>query len=168
MCLIQIAFHVFPLLDNASWIIGLMFRGIYGGEIGTIFNFGKLITIFYTMTRIFWFLLRTPTDNNCHDLKFHPLVLNLEAYLLQEPAQFNNFLGYLNKYCKEQDLHDFSELLGSKGMTLITKTEAPDRLISNLPANLHFFLICRFTRLFLGSSAKFTLAHFSSTILLFS
>lgn len=71
-------------------LLGLKFRGIFGVEIGTIFDFGKLNTTFYAMTRLFWFLLRAPTDINCHDpytnwtcdLKFHPLVLNLEACLL--------------------------------------------------------------------------------------
>ncbi|XP_057546742.1 ATP-dependent DNA helicase 2 subunit KU80 isoform X3 [Amaranthus tricolor] len=72
-------------------------------------------------------LLDDSIDQNNYDKALACLfALRKGCVLEQEPAQFNNFLGYLNRYCKEQDLHDFCEFLGSKGMTLITKTEAPD------------------------------------------
>lgn len=46
--------------------------------------------------------------------------------LEQEPKQFNDFVQYLCRFCREHDLSDFVELLALKGMTLITKSEAAD------------------------------------------
>lgn len=47
---------------------------------------------------------------------------------MQEPKQFNDFLRYLCKFCKEKKLGSFHDFLASKELTLITKTEAADRL----------------------------------------
>ncbi|KAE9460044.1 hypothetical protein C3L33_08077, partial [Rhododendron williamsianum] len=47
--------------------------------------------------------------------------------LEQEPKQFNDFLRHLYKFCQEKDLNNFCEFLASKGVSLITKTEAVDR-----------------------------------------
>ncbi|KAH0456366.1 hypothetical protein IEQ34_014273 [Dendrobium chrysotoxum] len=44
----------------------------------------------------------------------------------QEPKKFNDFLHYLSENQKMLDLRDFFELLSSKNITLITKTEAAD------------------------------------------
>ncbi|KAL0913845.1 hypothetical protein M5K25_017336 [Dendrobium thyrsiflorum] len=44
----------------------------------------------------------------------------------QEPKKFNDFLHYLCENQKTLDLRDFFELLSSKNITLITKTEAAD------------------------------------------
>ncbi|KAG5538554.1 hypothetical protein RHGRI_019214 [Rhododendron griersonianum] len=49
--------------------------------------------------------------------------------LEQEPKQFNDFLRHLYKFCQEKDLNNFCEFLASKGVSLITKTEAVDRKI---------------------------------------
>ncbi|CAM8926500.1 unnamed protein product [Rhodiola kirilowii] len=47
--------------------------------------------------------------------------------LEQEPKQFNDFLQNLCRFCQEKDLKSFCDLLVSKGVLLITKTEAADR-----------------------------------------
>ncbi|KAL5564347.1 hypothetical protein UlMin_027511 [Ulmus minor] len=44
----------------------------------------------------------------------------------QEPKQFNEFLRRLCKFCQEKNLNSFCELLASKELTLIPKTEAAD------------------------------------------
>ncbi|GFY94244.1 Ku80 family protein [Actinidia rufa] len=44
-----------------------------------------------------------------------------------EPKQFNDFLRHLCKFCQEKDLNTFCDFLASKGVTLVTKTEAVDR-----------------------------------------
>ncbi|WCJ22843.1 ATP-dependent DNA helicase 2 subunit KU80 [Euphorbia peplus] len=44
----------------------------------------------------------------------------------QEPKQFNDFLRYLITYCQKKNLGNFCEFLTSKGMTLISKSEAVD------------------------------------------
>ncbi|XP_031113355.1 ATP-dependent DNA helicase 2 subunit KU80 [Ipomoea triloba] len=44
----------------------------------------------------------------------------------QEPKQFNDLLHNLYASCKEKDLGSFCKQLESHGITLITKTEAPD------------------------------------------
>lgn len=46
---------------------------------------------------------------------------------MQEPKQFNDLLHNLYASCKEKDRRSFSKQLESHGITLITKTEAPDR-----------------------------------------
>ncbi|XP_057501213.1 ATP-dependent DNA helicase 2 subunit KU80 isoform X1 [Actinidia eriantha] len=46
--------------------------------------------------------------------------------LEQEPKQFNDFLRHLCKFCQEKDLNTFCDFLASKGVTLVTKTEAID------------------------------------------
>ncbi|XP_074279962.1 ATP-dependent DNA helicase 2 subunit KU80 [Silene latifolia] len=46
--------------------------------------------------------------------------------LEQEPKPFNDFLQYLCRYCQIHDMTDFCDLLVSKGMTLIAKSEAID------------------------------------------
>uniref|UniRef100_A0A803LI30 ATP-dependent DNA helicase 2 subunit KU80 n=1 Tax=Chenopodium quinoa TaxID=63459 RepID=A0A803LI30_CHEQI len=54
------------------------------------------------------------------------VALRKGCVLEQEPKQFNDYLQYLCKFCKEHGLNDFHELLDLKGMTLITKSEAVD------------------------------------------
>ncbi|GMH00585.1 hypothetical protein Nepgr_002424 [Nepenthes gracilis] len=54
------------------------------------------------------------------------VALRKGCVLEQEPKQFNDFLHYLCKFCRGHDLSDFCDFLASKGMTLITKTEAAD------------------------------------------
>ncbi|XP_065859428.1 ATP-dependent DNA helicase 2 subunit KU80 [Euphorbia lathyris] len=49
----------------------------------------------------------------------------------QEPKQFNDFLRYLIKYCQENKLGSFCEFLTSKGLTLISKSEAIDSEVSD-------------------------------------
>lgn len=54
------------------------------------------------------------------------IALRNSCILEQEPKKFNEFLHYLYENQKALDLHDFFELLSSKNITLITKTEAAD------------------------------------------
>uniref|UniRef100_A0A803KYW2 ATP-dependent DNA helicase 2 subunit KU80 n=1 Tax=Chenopodium quinoa TaxID=63459 RepID=A0A803KYW2_CHEQI len=60
------------------------------------------------------------------------VALRKGCVLEQEPKQFNDYLQYLCRFCKDHGLNDFYELLDLKGMTLITKSEAVDRFTSNL------------------------------------
>lgn len=57
----------------------------------------------------------------------------LEAYYtfisVQEPKEFNRFLFHLYDKWKTSDLLEFFKILPSKNVTLITKTEAADRLV---------------------------------------
>ncbi|KAK3429923.1 hypothetical protein EUGRSUZ_E01421 [Eucalyptus grandis] len=46
--------------------------------------------------------------------------------LAQEPKQFNDFLHQLCKFCLQNDLRSFCDFLATKGITLISKTEAAD------------------------------------------
>lgn len=59
------------------------------------------------------------------------VALRKGCVLEQEPTQFNDFLQYLCRFCREHDLNDFCELLGLKGMTLITKSEAIDSYVAD-------------------------------------
>ncbi|XP_021858943.1 ATP-dependent DNA helicase 2 subunit KU80 [Spinacia oleracea] len=54
------------------------------------------------------------------------VALRKGCVLEQEPKQYNDFVQYLCRFCRGHDLNDFCELLGLKGMTLITKSEAVD------------------------------------------
>lgn len=54
------------------------------------------------------------------------VALRKGCVLEQEPKQFNDFLQYICRFCREHDMNNFCELLVSKGMTLITKSEAVD------------------------------------------
>ncbi|GMN54487.1 hypothetical protein TIFTF001_023604 [Ficus carica] len=54
------------------------------------------------------------------------VALRKACILEQEPKQFNDFLRYLCKFCKEKKLGSFHDFLASKELTLITKTEAAD------------------------------------------
>ncbi|XP_021748222.1 ATP-dependent DNA helicase 2 subunit KU80 [Chenopodium quinoa] len=54
------------------------------------------------------------------------VALRKGCVLEQEPKQFNDYLQYLCRFCKDHGLNDFYELLDLKGMTLITKSEAVD------------------------------------------
>uniref|UniRef100_A0A7N0T050 Ku domain-containing protein n=1 Tax=Kalanchoe fedtschenkoi TaxID=63787 RepID=A0A7N0T050_KALFE len=63
------------------------------------------------------------------------LALRKGCILEQEPKQFNNFLGHLCRFCQEKDLKSFCDFLASKGVTLISKTEAPDSDVSDEEAS---------------------------------
>ncbi|KMT00104.1 hypothetical protein BVRB_1g019280 [Beta vulgaris subsp. vulgaris] len=72
-------------------------------------------------------LVEDSVAGNNYDKAVECLVaLRKGCVLEQEPTQFNNFLQYLYRFCKEHELNDFCELLVLKGMTLITKSEAED------------------------------------------
>ncbi|XP_068650378.1 ATP-dependent DNA helicase 2 subunit KU80 isoform X2 [Aristolochia californica] len=49
--------------------------------------------------------------------------------LEQEPEEFNQFMQYIYKKCKENDLNDFWKLLTIKQITLISKKEAEDSTV---------------------------------------
>ncbi|XP_030551953.2 ATP-dependent DNA helicase 2 subunit KU80 isoform X1 [Rhodamnia argentea] len=81
----------------------------------------------------------TEMKNKIHDLiedsiegDNYPKALDLlvalrkGCILEQEPKQFNDFLHQLCKFCLEHDLRSFCDFLASKGITLISKTEAVD------------------------------------------
>ncbi|XP_059651548.1 ATP-dependent DNA helicase 2 subunit KU80 [Cornus florida] len=54
------------------------------------------------------------------------VALRKGCILEQEPKQFNDVLHNLYKFCHEKDLNSFNEFLASRGIMLITKTEAID------------------------------------------
>ncbi|XP_012574811.2 ATP-dependent DNA helicase 2 subunit KU80-like isoform X1 [Cicer arietinum] len=54
------------------------------------------------------------------------VALRKGCILEQEPKLFNDFLKYVCKFCQEKNLQSFCEYLASKGLTLISKTEAID------------------------------------------
>ncbi|XP_027335253.1 ATP-dependent DNA helicase 2 subunit KU80 isoform X2 [Abrus precatorius] len=59
------------------------------------------------------------------------VVLRKGCILEQEPKQFNDFLRHLCNFCQEKNLNSFCEFLSSKGLTLISKTEAVDSEVTD-------------------------------------
>ncbi|XP_009604926.1 ATP-dependent DNA helicase 2 subunit KU80 [Nicotiana tomentosiformis] len=75
-------------------------------------------------------LVENSCEGDTYDKALECLVaLRRGCILEQEPKQFNDFLCHLYKFCQEKDLRNFCQYLASHGMTLITKTEAPDNEI---------------------------------------
>ncbi|OIT29116.1 PREDICTED: ATP-dependent DNA helicase 2 subunit KU80 [Nicotiana attenuata] len=72
-------------------------------------------------------LVENSCEGDTYDKALECLVaLRRGCILEQEPKQFNDFLCHLYIFCQEKDLRSFCQFLASHGMTLITKTEAPD------------------------------------------
>lgn len=59
--------------------------------------------------------------------------------MMQEPKEFNDFLHHLCEFSQERNLTRFCEFLASKELTLISKTEAVDRLYISILIFLFFF-----------------------------
>ncbi|CAK7347919.1 unnamed protein product [Dovyalis caffra] len=59
------------------------------------------------------------------------LALRKGCILEQEPKQFNDFLHHLLNVCQEKKLSNFCESLISKGLTLISKSEATDSEVTD-------------------------------------
>ncbi|XP_019443889.1 PREDICTED: ATP-dependent DNA helicase 2 subunit KU80-like isoform X1 [Lupinus angustifolius] len=62
------------------------------------------------------------------------VALRKGCILEQEPKQFNNFLRHLCNFCQEKNLRSFCEYLDSKGLALISNTEAADSEVSDVEA----------------------------------
>ncbi|KAK9758053.1 hypothetical protein RND81_01G203500 [Saponaria officinalis] len=72
-------------------------------------------------------LLEDSYAGNNYDQAIDCLVaLRKGCVIEEEPKLFNDFLKYLCRYCQGHDMNDFCDLLVSKGMTLIAKSEAVD------------------------------------------
>ncbi|PIA45053.1 hypothetical protein AQUCO_01700540v1 [Aquilegia coerulea] len=72
-------------------------------------------------------LVENSQNGNTYDKVVDCLVaLRKGCILEQEPKQFNDSLRHIVKFCQEKSLSSFCELLASKHITLITKTEAVD------------------------------------------
>ncbi|GAB4844364.1 ATP-dependent DNA helicase II subunit 2 [Ancistrocladus abbreviatus] len=59
------------------------------------------------------------------------VALRKGCILEQEPKEFNDFLQYISKFCQKNGLSDFCDFIASKGMTFITKTQAPDSEVTD-------------------------------------
>ncbi|GFY94271.1 Ku80 family protein [Actinidia rufa] len=74
-------------------------------------------------------LVEDSCDGDTYQKALECLVsLRKGCILEQEPKQFNDFLRHLCKFCQEKDLNTFCDFLASKGVTLVTKTEAVDSI----------------------------------------
>ncbi|KAF7801228.1 ATP-dependent DNA helicase 2 subunit KU80 isoform X1 [Senna tora] len=59
------------------------------------------------------------------------VALRKGCILEQEPNKFNDFLQHLFNFCLENNLNSFYEYVASKGLTLISKTEAVDSEVTD-------------------------------------
>ncbi|EOX96208.1 Ku80 family protein isoform 3 [Theobroma cacao] len=58
--------------------------------------------------------------------------------LEQEPEPYNNFLRYLNLYCQQKGMSNFWQLLASRKLTLVSKSEAADSDVTDNEARRFF------------------------------
>ncbi|KAL9228985.1 hypothetical protein vseg_004505 [Gypsophila vaccaria] len=80
-------------------------------------------------------LVEDSYEGNNYDKAIDCLVaLRKGCVLEEEPKLFNDFLKYLCRYCQGHDMNDFCDLLVSKGMLLIAKSEATDSDVADAAA----------------------------------
>ncbi|KAJ8748966.1 hypothetical protein K2173_013404 [Erythroxylum novogranatense] len=68
------------------------------------------------------------------------LALRKGCILEQEPKQFNDFLRHLFKYLPQRNLSNFCDFLAAKGLTLVSKSEAPDSDVKDEEARSFLYM----------------------------